>query len=200
MTSTLASLERDARQALTIARIIKVNHGGEFGAVSIYQAQIWIARRFYPDTAPVLEDILQNEIRHCAAFQEAMPVRGARPCRLMRLWSTGGFLLGISTAILGRQAIWICTSAVEHAVHRHMKDQLVYLKHRDPELHDMVAAIQRDELMHLGTADAQVHSATILRAALHRFVFLVTDVVIWLSTSGDSSRMRRALAHNRAAN
>lgn len=189
-----------AREALTIARIVKVDHGGEFGAIRIYQAQIWIARRFYPDTSAALEDILHNEIRHCAAFQDAMPARGARPCRLMRLWSVGGFLLGISTAILGRQAIWICTSAVEHAVHRHMNDQLVFLQRRDPELRDIVAAIQRDELSHLATADAQAHSATIIRAILHRLVFLVTDIVIWLSTSGDSSRMRRALANDKRAN
>jgi ubiquinone biosynthesis monooxygenase Coq7 len=34
-----------ARDRLTIARILRVNHAGEYGAIRIYGAQIAVARR-----------------------------------------------------------------------------------------------------------------------------------------------------------
>ena len=114
-----------AREALTIARIVRVNHAGEYGAIRIYGAQISAARSRFPDMVPVLANMLDHEKQHCAAFFAAMPARGSRPCRVMSLWSLGGWLLGFLTALAGRQAIWICTAAVEAAVHRHLDDQLV---------------------------------------------------------------------------
>lgn len=181
------------RTTLTIARIVKVNHGGEVGAIKIYQAQIWLARRLFPDVVESLNDILENEKRHCAAFYDAMPARNARPCHLMGLWSLGGFVLGACTAVLGRRAVWICTSAVEHAVHRHMVDQLEFLARHDSELHEIVRRIQEDELRHLDTADSRLRPISMARRILHPLVFAVTDLVIWLSTSGDSSRLQRDL-------
>src|SRR5881396_103466 len=37
-----------AGEALTIARIVRVNHAGELGAIRIYSAQITVAARLYP--------------------------------------------------------------------------------------------------------------------------------------------------------
>jgi ubiquinone biosynthesis monooxygenase Coq7 len=79
-----------AREALTIARILRVNHAGEYGAIRIYGAQISIAKRWYPDVVPALADMLGHEKQHCAAFFAAMPARDSRPCRVMSLWSLGG--------------------------------------------------------------------------------------------------------------
>lgn len=42
---------------ITIRRILKVNHAGEFGAIRIYGAQISVARFLYPDIVPKLEDM-----------------------------------------------------------------------------------------------------------------------------------------------
>src|SRR5262249_134028 len=112
---------------ITIQRILKVNHAGEYGAIRIYGAQIAIARRFYPDIVGILSDIRAHEIRHCWLFRDAMPYRSARPCRVMAFWSLGGFVLGLVTALMGQRMIWICTEAVESAVHRHLEDQLAFL-------------------------------------------------------------------------
>src|SRR5262244_3125782 len=90
------------REALTVARILRVNHAGENGAIRIYSAQIAVTRRRYPDIAPALADMLAHEKRHCALFFGAMPARHARPCRVMSLWSWGGSLLGFTTALMGR--------------------------------------------------------------------------------------------------
>ena len=92
----------NAIEQLTIARILKVNHAGEYGAVRIYRAQALVARRIYPDVVAFLEETLAHEVRHCRLFREAMPERGARPCRAMPLWSNGGFVLGLMTSLLSR--------------------------------------------------------------------------------------------------
>ena len=131
-----------ARDALTIARIVRVNHAGEYGAIRIYGAQIGVSEHRYPDVTPALAEMLSHEKKHCAAFFAAMPARQSRPCRVMSLWSLGGWLLGFATALMGRQAIWICTAAVEAAVHRHLDDQLAFLADRDRELYDVIMGIR----------------------------------------------------------
>jgi len=184
----------DAAERLTIARILKVNHAGEYGAIRIYKAQLWVARRLYADVVAFLEETLAHEVRHCALFREAMPVRNARPCRIMALWGNGGYVLGFLTALMGRQGIWVCTAAVESAVHRHLQDQLHFLRDRDPELRQLVLAIQEEELSHLYHAEARIAARGLWSRALGAFISWSTDVAIWLSTWGDSTRMARELA------
>ena len=179
---------------LTIRRILKVNHAGEFGAIRIYGAQIAVARRLYPDIVPALEEMRADEIDHCRLFREAMPARGARPCRIMSLWSLGGYVLGALTALGGRNTVWICTEAVESAVHRHLEDQLAFLADRDPQLHTLIASIQQEELAHLREAENNQRARGLARALLLPLVSGLTDLMIWLSTWGDSSRMRAEMA------
>ncbi|MCZ4280437.1 demethoxyubiquinone hydroxylase family protein [Kiloniella laminariae] len=190
--------EMDLAAAKTIRRIVKVNHAGEYGAIRIYRAQIWVARRLYPDTVAFLEETLAHEIDHCQLFRDAMPARQARPCRVMALWGNGGFLLGFVTALMGRQGIWICTAAVEGAVHHHLDDQLLFLKNRDPELHTLIATIQDQELGHLNHALERLSTPTgFWSKALHQIITLSTNIVMWLSTWGDSTRMARELKASR---
>ena len=61
----------------TIARILKVNHAGEHGAIRIYGAQIFVARFFYPDIVPKLQEMLGHEISHLNLFKADMDKRGA---------------------------------------------------------------------------------------------------------------------------
>lgn len=187
------------RDALTIKRIVRVNHAGEFGAIRIYAAQIAIARRLWPDTVPALEKMRADEIDHCAKFFAAMPARGSRPCRIMQLWSLGGFVLGAATALMGRRTIWICTAAVEETVHRHLDEQMHFLAARDPGLHDVIESIRAEELEHLHHAEDQLGGAEEGRAAraLRNAIGAVTETLIWLSTWGDSSRMAKALREAR---
>jgi 3-demethoxyubiquinol 3-hydroxylase len=184
----------DKRDRLTIARILKVNHAGEYGAIRIYRAQIWVAKRLYPDIAPFLAETLSHENNHCAIFRAAMPQRDARQCRIMALWGNGGLVLGLLTALLGRQGIWICTAAVEAAVHRHLQDQLLFVRDRDPELHGLILAIQKEELMHLHYAEERLPEGKVLSPILGALISGATDLAIWLSTWGDSSQMAKELA------
>jgi 3-demethoxyubiquinol 3-hydroxylase len=189
----------NAAERRTVARILKVNHAGEYGAIRIYRAQAWVARRLYPDVFPFLEQTLQHEIRHHALFQTAMRARGARPCRVMSLWGNGGQVLGFLTALMGRQGIWICTAAVEAAVHRHLDDQLAFLRGRDSELAALIHSIQDEELGHLDHARARIMTKAAWAGGLRAMITLCTDAVIWLSTWGESSRMAQDLRAARAS-
>jgi ubiquinone biosynthesis monooxygenase Coq7 len=51
----------NAADQLTIARILKVNHAGEYGAIRIYRAQAWVARRIYRRIYPELVAFLEDE-------------------------------------------------------------------------------------------------------------------------------------------
>jgi ubiquinone biosynthesis monooxygenase Coq7 len=182
-----------ARDALTIKRIVRVNHAGEYGAIRIYSAQIAIARRLWPDVVPALQEMLADEIRHCDKFYAAMPARQSRPCRIMQFWSFGGWLLGTATALLGRNTIWVCTAAVEEAVHRHLDEQMNYLQSRDAELYDVIASIRAEELAHLDHAEAALKAAGTKHPAMRRVIGAITEALIWLSTWSDSQRMANAL-------
>lgn len=182
-----------ARDALTIARICRVNHAGEFGAIRIYSAQILVARRLWPDCVPLLQGMLDDEIEHCRLFREAMPARNSRPCRVMQFWSWGGWWLGFVTALLGRQGIWACTAAVEETVHRHLDDQLHFLAGRDQELHATILSIREEELAHLHEAEERLEVRGFSVPILRGLISAATDTLIWLSTWGDSGRMARAL-------
>ncbi|MBX4954534.1 demethoxyubiquinone hydroxylase family protein [Rhizobium lentis] len=185
--------------AVTVRRILKVNHAGEFGAIRIYGAQIWMARRLFPEIVPALRDMRDDEIEHCRLFRDAMPSGNAKPCRVMAFWSLGGYLLGFLTALGGRNVVWICTEAVESTVHRHLEDQLAFLKNRDPQLHGLIAAIQEEELAHLREAERNQTKRGIGHALLLPVVVALTDLMIWLSTWGDSSWMRAEMARTRRA-
>jgi ubiquinone biosynthesis monooxygenase Coq7 len=179
------------RDALTIARIVRVNHAGEFGAIRIYSAQILVSGWFWPDCSPTLSEMLRHERNHCAIFHAAMPSRQSRPCRVMHFWSYGGWLLGFVTACLGRKGIWACTAAVEAAVH--LDDQLYFVRERDPELYKIILSIREEELAHLRHAETQLPSTGTRVQMLRRIIASTTDGLIWLSTWGDSGRMAHAL-------
>jgi 3-demethoxyubiquinol 3-hydroxylase len=195
------SAERDAgkvhgntSRARTIARILKVNHAGEHGAIRIYRSQIAIARWRCPDVVPELEEMLAHEISHRARFADAMPSRHAKPCRMLFLWGVGGRLLGGGTALVGRNAIWACTAAVEEAVHRHLNDQLAFLSNCDQGLYSLIDSIKAEELSHLDHAEKNLTSRGLIVSLLRRSIDAVTEILILMSTSGDSVRMARDLS------
>ncbi|MEP6563948.1 MAG: demethoxyubiquinone hydroxylase family protein, partial [Mesorhizobium sp.] len=174
-------------------RIVKVNHAGETGAIKIYAAQIAVAGWLFPDIVPELVKMRLDEVNHCRIFRDAMPQRQTRPCRVMSLWSLGGYVLGTATALMGERMVWICTEAVESTVHKHLNDQLRFLETRDDELHQLISSIQEEELAHLTEAQNRQNSRGWLHVAGIFVIGSLTNAMIWLSTWGDSSWMKREL-------
>lgn len=176
-----------------VRRILRVNHAGEHGAIAIYGTQIGRARTRYPDLGAWLDETLSHEQRHRAAFLEAMPARGAKPCRALIVWSVGGRMLGWITALFGRAGVLICTAAVERTVHRHLNEQIAYLAERDPSLAALIRDIQVDEDAHLAFAEAQQSQRGFAARLLAGIVAGATETLIWVSTRGDSMRLRSAM-------
>jgi ubiquinone biosynthesis monooxygenase Coq7 len=181
----------DAR--LSAIRIAKVNHAGEFGAIRIYGAQIAVCRLFAPQLASKLAVLKAHEVEHCRQFAQALADRGGRPCHAMYLWSMGGWILGALSALMGPNQVWACTEAVEDTVHQHMTDQLAFLRQRDPALHDLIEGIRAEEEGHLDLARHEKTHSSLVTRSLELVVRNSVEVVIWLSTWGESSRMRRDL-------
>ncbi len=178
------------------ARILRVNHGGETGAILIYRMQIAIARLRAPDLLPFLREALSHECEHQAKFRALMPDRRSKPCRLMWIWSIGGGVLGAASALLGREAILACTAAVERTVHRHLEDQLKWSADNDPDLHRTISDIQVEELSHLNFAVTQRRRSGWMW--LDRLISALTEALIWVSTRGDSRRLSRQIAGPKA--
>lgn len=180
----------------TIHRILKVNHAGEAGAVKIYQAQILVCKILQPSLLPFLKETLEHEIEHKALFRQAMPKRNSRPCRALWLWGIGGWILGTITALLGKNMVWICTEAVEETVHKHLEDQLRFLKGIDDELFNLIASIKQEELSHLQHAQINIVSRNWLTKFVSAIIAYSTETVIWLSTQGASSKMAKSIVVN----
>ncbi|MEI9904118.1 MAG: demethoxyubiquinone hydroxylase family protein [Asticcacaulis sp.] len=141
---------------------------------------------------PFLSETLAHEINHRSHFRNAMHERNAKPCAAMPLWAIGGGVLGLITALMGCNAVMICTKAVEQTVHRHLDDQLRFLASRDKALYDLIAAIQVEEDMHLDYASAHLRPSWLV-APLESVINVLTEVLIWLSTQGAVSRMEKAV-------
>ncbi|MDO1560061.1 demethoxyubiquinone hydroxylase family protein [Brevundimonas sp. 2R-24] len=175
------------------ARILRVNHGGEHGAIFIYSTQIAVARWRAPDLIPFLKEALDHEQAHKARFRSLMPAREAKPCRLMWIWAGGGALLGLVTGLLGREAILACTEAVERTVHGHLTDQCRWARGRDPELLHAISQVQAEEEAHIAYAvNTRLGHG---QAWLASLIGGVTEGLIWVSTRGDSRRLAGELAH-----
>jgi len=185
--------DEDTEQYRLIRRVLRVNHAGEHGAISIYNAQIRAAQSRCPALTPWLLDTLGHECRHRDAFLAAMPDRNAKPCRAMFVWALGGNALGFVTALFGQYGIMVCTAAVERTVHQHLDEQIEYLSGRDAELATLIQTVKKDEDSHLAYAEAHHNPHSFSARVLAGIVALATEMLIWISTRGDSLRLRASL-------
>ncbi|MFT7775682.1 demethoxyubiquinone hydroxylase family protein [Roseateles sp.] len=161
------------------ARILKVNHAGENGAVQIYAAQIAVARLTAPALVAELREFRSHEERHRAIFQAELLRRGRPRCRSYVLCALGGWVLGFVTGLLGSSAIAATTVAVERVVLRHLKVQLAQLRHSDPAAVLAIEAIVADEQRHHDELAAQVGQSAWVKV-LEPVVSTATEAVIWL--------------------
>ncbi|MBC7878317.1 MAG: demethoxyubiquinone hydroxylase family protein [Anaerolineales bacterium] len=163
-----------------IERILKLDHAGEYGAINIYSAQLLIARLFYKDIVSKLEVMLSHEEEHYKTFNNLLITRSMHPFSVINLWAVGGFAMGLATAIIGHNAIWVCTDAVETTVLYHLEWQLNFLKEHDLEVHAAVSSIIADKELHqeFGQSNGS-HSL------IYKPVFFIikksTEFAIWIS-------------------
>lgn len=164
-----------------VERILRVDHAGEYGAINIYRAQLLIARIVYPGIAPILEEMLAHEQVHFETFNKILIARSIRRCYGIHLWALGGFILGFFTALAGRNAIWVCTHAIESTVVHHLNWQLEFLNKYDAQVYEAVVSIKADELSHQEYAQIQGVNAWYYQP-IYNVVRLATEIAIWLSS------------------
>ncbi|MGH7158463.1 MAG: demethoxyubiquinone hydroxylase family protein [Acetobacteraceae bacterium] len=136
----------DAPSESTIARMIRVDHAGEYGAVRIYAGQRAVlggGRK-----GPLLQHMAEQERQHLASFSELLVRRRVRPTALLPFWDLAGFALGAATALMGERAAMAATVAVEEAIDAHYAGQEAALADSDAEVSGLVARCRAEELEH----------------------------------------------------
>ena len=143
------ALPGDAGFDKAVARMIRVDHAGEYGAARIYAGQIAVLGE--GRAGPALREMARQEHEHLAAFEKLVAERRVRPTVLQPLWHVAGYALGAATAALGVEAAMACTVAVEETIVEHYGRQLDELGADEPELRRMIARFRDDEDHHRRT-------------------------------------------------
>lgn len=174
------SLPGELTQKAKIARMIRVNHAGEYGAKRIYQGQLAVLGK--TEMAPVLRHMAEQEEEHLAAFSKEMMDRRVRPTLLMPLWHVAGFALGAATALMGKEAAMACTVAVESAIDGHYAQQENELGDSEPELKQKISQFRAEEKEHHDTALEHHAEQAPLYPFLTAAIVYKTKLAIWLSS------------------
>ena len=85
-------LPGDRRPTEEIARMLRVDHAGEYGATRIYQGQLDVLGR--SRAAGEIRRMAETEKGHLARFEELLHERRVRPTLLSPLWTVAGYALG----------------------------------------------------------------------------------------------------------
>ena len=127
--------------------IIRVDHAGEYGATRIYDGQIAI---FGKDTkiGKTIQHMADQEQEHIETFEKLIVNKRVRPTALLPIWNIAGFMLGVSTAMMGKKAAMACTVAVEKVIGEHYREQQDLLEDDEKELKKTIAKFEKDELEH----------------------------------------------------
>jgi 3-demethoxyubiquinol 3-hydroxylase len=173
-------LPPDPATAEEIARILRVDHAGEFGATRIYRGQLAVLGKSRAATA--VREMAATEERHLEEFEALLRRHRVRPTLLQPLWSLAGFALGAATALLGERAAMACTVAVEEVIDEHYQGQAERLAEEEPALRDKLLAFREDELAHRDAALAHGAAETPGYDLLSAAIKAGSRLAIWLST------------------
>ena len=182
MTVSQSPLPGNPSQAQLIARMIRVNQAGEYGAARIYEGQLAVLK-----DRPIARDIehmRDQEQEHLDTFDDLIRRRRIRPTLLSPLWHVGGYLLGQITARLGEKTAMACTVAVEEVIDQHYAEQIEFLetKASEPDLLAILKKFRNDELQHRDLSlDASAADAPAFRV-MKTLIQGISKSAIWLST------------------
>lgn len=170
----------DPSREEAVARMIRVDHAGEYGAVRIYAGQRAVLEP--GPAADAVARMAETEAEHLAAFDRLIGERGIRPTALMPLWHAAGYALGAVTGLLGARAAMACTVAVEEVIDAHYADQAARLGADEAELRATIEKFRADEIAHRDEAlDHQAREAPAYEL-LTGAVKAGSRLAIWLST------------------
>ena len=173
-------LPGDLSKEELIARIIRVDQAGEYGAKRIYEGQLSVLRGTEDEN--VLREMADTEVVHLDTFNKLMVERRVRPTVLAPLWHFAGFALGAGTALMGREAAMACTVAVEEVIEEHYGNQAALLAfEEEPELLATIEKFREEEIDHKETALLEGAENAPGYPFLASAVKSCSRVAIWLS-------------------
>lgn len=163
-----------------VARMLRVDHAGEYGAVRIYEGQLAVLGN--RPAGQVIRRMAEQEQKHLQRFDRLLPERRVRPTLLGPLWHVAGFALGAATALLGERAAMACTVAVEEVIDEHYAAQTAVLGDDEPELKATIEEFRRDEMAHRDEGLAHGATETPGYETLSAAIKGASRLAIWLST------------------
>ena len=163
-----------------VARMIRVDHAGEYGAVRIYEGQLAVLG--HTASGAVIREMADQERQHLERFQKLVQERHVRPTALSPLWHVAGFALGAASALLGARAAMACTVAVEEVIDEHYRQQAERLGAEEGALRATIEEFRDDELEHRDTGLAHGATEAPLHDLLTAAVKTGSRLAIWLST------------------
>lgn len=130
-----------------IARMVRVDHAGEYGAARIYAGQLAVLKD-RPGTGDLIRHMAEQEQEHLDTFQRMIVDRKVRPTALQPVWHAAGFALGAVTALMGERAAMACTVAVETVIDEHYAAQRDALGPEETELKETIERFRAEEVEH----------------------------------------------------
>ena len=175
-------LPGDPSPEQAVARMIRVDHAGEYGAVRIYEGQLAVLGK--SAAGGVIREMAEQERRHLERFDKLVREHRVRPTALSPLWHVAGYALGAASALMGERAAMACTVAVEEVIDEHYRSQAESLAD-DPAqapLRTMIEEFRADELAHRDLALAHDARTAPAHDLLTAAVKAGSRIAIWLST------------------
>jgi ubiquinone biosynthesis monooxygenase Coq7 len=129
-----------------LARVLRVDHAGEYGARRIYEGQLAVLGK--SPSAPTIRHMHAQEAEHLRTFEDLLVRHRVRPTLLQPVWHVAGFALGAATALMGEKAAMACTVAVEEVIDEHYAGQSAQLGDDQAALKDTIETFRQEELEH----------------------------------------------------
>lgn len=171
------------------AAMIRIDHAGERGAVTIYQAQQAVLDTIaIPQQRATIRmltaEMLAEEQRHLSLMEQLIVDYRVRPTLLDLFWAPAAYLLGVVTIHMGDEAALACTEAVETVISAHYREQAAVLAEFDAPLARQMDLLADEEEHHRdcaqehGAAAAPAHDAlvAVIAAGCHLAIRLSSDI------------------------
>ncbi len=123
-------LEQTTPLSSLVKGMIRVNHAGEFSAKRIYEGQLSMLQD--PHSRALVQHMAAQEAVHLEKFSELCDKHHVPPTKLLPLWDTISYGLGVVSGALGPKAAMACTMAVEEVIETHYENQIKRLQDIQP--------------------------------------------------------------------
>lgn len=177
--SARGRLPGDLTREERLARMVRVDHAGEYGAKRIYQGQIAVMGN--GRHGDMLRHMAEQELEHLQYFEKQLVARKVRPTLLQPFWHLAGFAIGAGTALMSERAAMACTVAVEEVIDKHYQEQLDQLGDEEPELAGSITKFQAEEQEHRDIGYANGAEQAVAYPVLSGAIRVGTRAVIWVA-------------------